>query len=298
VTAKPVDPKVEALAEYVQPIDLVYGQNNAPIYAIDTRKLAVAVVDEVPYKLHIVQPKVPVVQNGELKLKVVAERAKDFKGPINVRMLFTPPGLGTAANVEMPGDKSEIEYPVSGNGNAELRKWKICMLGSSDSNGAIWAASEPAELEVAEAFVDLKIDMAAAEQGKPTSVVVHLENKTKFDGKAEIKLLGLPRNATASDMQISADDKQVVFNVNTAADTPVGQHGSLFCQVTVMKNGEPVVHSLGRGGVLRVDAPPPPKKGEPPKPAVAQAAPQPAAAPEAKPLSRLEKLRLDAEQKK
>ena len=82
----------------------------------------------------------------------------------------------------------------------------------------------------------------------------------------------------------------------TAANTPVGQHGSLFCQVTVMKDGEPILHNLARGGVLRVDPPPPPKKGETPKPQVAQA--QAPAAPTAKPLSRLEKLRQDADAKK
>jgi hypothetical protein len=292
VTAKPVDPKINAIGTYLQTADLVYGQNNAAMYKIDTHKLAVAVLDEVPYKLHVIQPKVPVVRNGEMKLKVVAERAKDFKGSINLRMLFNPPGIGSAANVEIPGDKNEAEYPVSANPNAELRKWKICVLGSSDVNGAAWASSELTDLEVADSYMDLKIDLAATEQGKPAQVVVHLDNKTKFDGKAEVKLLGLPRNATASDMQISADDKQVVFNVNTAPDTPVGQHGSLFCQITVMQNGEPVLQSLGRGGVLRVDPPPQPKKGEQPKPAAAQA-PAPNA-PAAKPLSRLEKLRQEA----
>jgi hypothetical protein len=95
-------------------------------------------------------------------------------------------------------------------------------------------------------------------------------------------------------MQISPDDKQVVFNVTIAPNTPVGQHGSLFCQVIVNKNGEPIVHNLGRGGMLRVDAPPEPKKGEAPKPVVAQAAPA-ASAPPPKPISRLEKLRLEAE---
>jgi hypothetical protein len=142
--------------------------------------------------------------------------------------------------------------------------------------------------------MDMKIDMAATEQGKPCSVLCHIDNKTKFEGKATVKLLGLPPNATAPDMQISADDKQVVFAVNTAPNTPVGQHGSLFCQVIVTKDGEPIVQNLARGGVLRVDAPPEPKKGEAPKPVIAKATPSPSAAP----LSRLEKLRLEAEASK
>ena len=85
----------------------------------------------------------------------------------------------------------------------------------------------------------------------------------------------------------------MIFNVTTNPKTPVGQHGTLFCQLTVMQDGQPVIHNLGRGGVLRIDPPPLAKKGEAPKAAVAQK-PQ---APTAKPLSRLEKLRLEAQQK-
>ena len=296
MTAQSADGKSNAKGGYLQPVELVYGQNNSSMYGVDLHRLSVAVADEAPFKLKIIAPKVPLVQGGEMKLKVVAERAKDFKGSINVRMVFNPPGVGSLAAVDMPGDKDEVDYPISANDGAQPHKWKICVLGESDVNGPVWASSDLTDLEVAEPFMDMKIDMAAAEQGKPCSVVCHIDNRTKFDGKAEIRLIGLPPNATTSDSQISADDKQVVFNVMTAANTPVGQHGSLFCQVTVMKDGEPILHNLGRGGVLRVDPPPQPKKGETPKPQVAQA--QAPAAPTAKPLSRLEKLRQDADAKK
>lgn len=295
VNAESADPKNEAKGGYLQPVELIYGQNNSAMYSVELPKLSIAVADEAPFKLRIVTPKVPLVQNGEMALKVVAERSKDFKGPISVRMLFNPPGVGAAAAVDMTADKDEVDYPISANGNAPPHKWKICVLGEADVNGPMWVSSDLTDLEVAEPFMDMKIDMAAAEQGKPCSVLCHVDNRTKFDGKATVKLVGLPPNATTTDMQIGPDDKQVVFAVNTAANTPVGSHGSLFCQVTVTKDGEPIVHNLARGGVLRVDAPPQPKKGEAPKPVVAKA---PAAgAPAAKPLSRLEKLRLEAEDK-
>ena len=297
MTAQTVDPKVNARGGYLQKVELVYGQNNSSMYGVEVPKLSVAVADEAPFKLRIVPPKVPIVQGGEMALKVIAERSKDFKGPINLRMLFNPPGVGSAAAIDLPADKNEIDYPLSAQDNAQPHKWKICVLGTADVNGPMWVSSELEEIEVAEPYMDMKIDMAAAEQGKPASVLCHIENKTRFDGKATVKLVGLPPNAsTPGELQISADDKQVVFPVNTAPNTPVGQHGSLFCQVTVMKDGEPIVHNLARGGVLRVDPPPQPKKGEAPKPVVAQA-PAPTAA-AAKPLSRLEKLRLDAEQQK
>lgn len=295
--AESADSKSNARGGYFQPVELVYGQNNSAMYTVDLHELSVAVADEAPFKLKLIPPKVPLVQGGEMKLKVIAERSKDFKGPINVRMVFNPPGVGSAAAIDIPADKNEAEYPISANDGAQPHKWKICVLGVADVNGPMWASSDLEDLEVAEPFMDMKIDMAAAEQGKPCSVICHVDNKTKFDGKAEVKLLGLPPNATTTDMQIGPDDKQVVFNVMTAPNTPVGQHGSLFCQVTVTKNGEPILHNLARGGVLRVDPPPQPKKGEAPKPQVAKAAPSPAA-PTAKPLSRLEKLRQEADQNK
>jgi len=292
LTAEVPDGKVNVKGEYNQPVELVIGPNNQEMYGVHLRKLSVAVAEEAPFKLQIVQPKVPIVQGGEMKLKVVAERSGAFKGPISVRMLFNPPGIGSAPAVDIPADKTEIEYPVSASEDAQVRKWKICVLGVADVNGPTWVSSDLADLEVAEPFLRMKLEMAAAEQGKPCSVLAQIEQKTKFDGPAEVKLLGLPPNATAAEMKIASSDQQVVFNVNTTPQTPVGQHGTLFCQVIVTRDGEPIVHNLGRSGTLRVDAPPQPKKGEPPKPVVAQAPAQPAA----KPLSRLEKLRLEAQE--
>jgi hypothetical protein len=45
------------------------------------------VVEEVPFKVSIVEPKVPLVQNGEMNLQVVAERAEGFDEPITLKML-------------------------------------------------------------------------------------------------------------------------------------------------------------------------------------------------------------------
>lgn len=293
LTAHPTDGKTDVKGQYTQTAELVIGPNNAPMYSVDVHKLAIAVADEAPYTLHIVQPKVPIVQGGEMKLKVVAQRNEKFKGAINVRMMFNPPGVGSAPAVDIPADKTEVEYPISCSDGAPPHTWQIAVLGVADVNGPMWVSSDLADLAVAEPFMQMKLEMAAAEQGKPVSVVAKIQQKTKFDGPVTVKLLGLPPNATAPDAQVTSSDQQVVFGVTTAANTPVGQHGSLFCQAVVMKDGEPIIHNLARGGVLRVDAPPAPKKGEAPKPQVAQAKPQ---QPSAKPLSRLEKLRQEAQE--
>ena len=85
MTAKSADGKSNAKGGYLQPVELVYGQNNSSMYSVDLHRLSVAVADEAPFKLKLIAPKVPLVKGGEMKLKVVAERSKDFKGSINVR---------------------------------------------------------------------------------------------------------------------------------------------------------------------------------------------------------------------
>ena len=50
-------------------------------------------------------------------------------------------------------------------------------------------------------------------------------------------------------------DKHVAFTVTTDEKSPLGQHQTLFCQMIVIKDGEPIVHNLARGGVLRIDPP-------------------------------------------
>ena len=75
------DKKVDVVPRYQQQVDLVYGNNNQPLYKTFVDSLAVAVTKEAPFKLHLEQPKVPLVQGGEMELKVTTERAAGFKIP-------------------------------------------------------------------------------------------------------------------------------------------------------------------------------------------------------------------------
>jgi hypothetical protein len=299
LAGKSADGKTDVQGHYEQKIELVIGNNNQAMYWSTVDKLAIAVTKEAPFKLHLEQPKVPLVQGGSMELKVTAERVADFKSPISVRLLFNPPGIGAASAVDMPGDKSQVMYPLNADQGAALKKWKICVVGMADVKGQLWVSSELVDLEIAPPYMLATLQMTAAEQGKPTAVLCKLDQKVPFEGKAKVKLLGLPPNATAQEIEIAATDKEVTIPVTVDAKTPIGTHQTLFCRVTVMKDGSEIIHNLARGGVLRVDAPPPPKKDAPPPPPVQTAAKPPAKAPDAvaKPLSRLEKLRQEQGQK-
>jgi hypothetical protein len=253
VTAKPE--KGEATGAFKQMVELVTNGNQQAFYTIAVDRMAVAVAEPAPFKLKIVEPKVPLVQGGQMGLKVLAERDKEFTGPINVKLLFKPPGIEAAANVEIPAGKSEVVYPINASDGAAARKWKLVVVGEGDQGGKTWVSSPFATVEVAPPFVTAKIDKTTVEQGKGVTIPAELTVKTKWEGKAKVELVGLPGNTTVSEKEITAEDKKIEFPVTTGKNTPVAQHKGLFLRVTIMRDGEPVVHNIGRGGILRVDRP-------------------------------------------
>jgi hypothetical protein len=253
LAAKPADGKaVESRVS--QQIDVVENGNNAPYYRVTMDKLAIAVGDEAPFKLRMVEPKVPISQNGPMSLKVIAERKPDFNGAINLALLYAPPGIGSAGSSQIKQGENEGLVPLSANGDAQTKKWKIVVVGSADAGkGPVWVSTQLADLEVVAPFVGGQIVRTFVDQGDKTTVTVKLQQKVPFEGKAKIQLLGLPNKVTAADREFSKDDTEVKFEVQAEKGSPAGRHTSLFCQVSVMQNGEPIVQNIAQGGVLRVD---------------------------------------------
>ncbi len=142
---------------------------------------------------------------------------------------------------------------------------------------------------------------ASVEQGQETDLVVAVNKAVDFPGEAKVTLIGLPNKVTTDDKTITKDTKELVFRLKTDKVSPAGNHQNLFCQVIVIQDGEPIVHNLGSGQV-RIDVPLPPKPKPAAAPAPVAAAPTPLPSPPPGPqaekrLSRLEKLRLEAQEK-
>lgn len=248
----PKDVVVKSAVEH--DVDVAENGNQKSFYAVKESRLPVAVIDEVPIKLTLVQPKVPLLQTGSMNLKVIAERKNDFKGPIALALLWTPNGLGTAGTVQIKEGENEGVVTISANGNAPTQKWKICVVGSADfGKGPIWVSTELVEIEVGAPLIGGQIARTFVDQGDSTTVTVKLDQKTPFEGKAKLALLGLPPNVTADEQEITKDDKEAKFTVKAGANAPPGQHKQMFCQFTLAKDGESMNTTFGNGGILRID---------------------------------------------
>ena len=278
---------------------LVRGQNNIDVWGHTADRMAAAVTQAVPFQIEIVQPQAPIVRQGSKQLKVVAKRQEGFAQPIALRLLYTPPGIGASGSISIPGDKSEAEIPLTANANAPLGTWPIIVIGSAAvGNGGVEAASQMAQLTIADSYFNFTFDKAAGELKQDTQIVVKVEKKVDFECAATVELLGLPANTSTSaePMKFTKDSTEIVFPIKIDQTARPGVYKTLVCRAVVVQSGEPVTHTLGTGE-LRVDEPLPPKPAAPQPAAQPQPQPQPkpepAAAEPPKRLSRLEQLRLE-----
>ncbi len=316
LTGKPVDPPLEIPSEFTSTAELVLGQNNVPFWTRTVETLAVAVTDESPFSIDLIEPKVPIVRGGSMNLRVVARRKPGFTAPIAVALLWNPPGLASKADMIIPEGQNEATILINANGGAELATWKIVANGTYTEpppapttpappgavrrnvrGGRLTVSSGFAKLTVAPQFLTLKFDSVSVEQGKEVSMGVKVVNAVDFDGEAKVTLIGLPNRVTTEPATITKASTVLVFRLKTDAASPPGDSKNLFCQVVITRDGEPILHNLGTGR-LRIDAPLVKKiaGSTANKPTVAQASVKPVAGTSG-PLSRLEKLRLESRER-
>lgn len=272
-------------------VNHVEVNNQGAYHSAESDRVTVSVIEEAPFVLELETPAVPIVKNGTTQLKVKAVRKEGYKEAVTLRFLWNPPGIGTPATVTMAGDQSEALYEVNANGDAAPGEWQVCVLGEANTpQGPVLVSTQLVTLRIAEPYVGMTIDMAATEQGKPTTLIAKVDYTTAFTGNATAELIGLPHGAKTQPVSFPHGQAEVHFPVEIAGDATVGKHTALFCRVTIPENGQTILHQVGHGGTLRIDKP---AANTPPPPPVAKAdAPAAAPAPPAeKPLSRLEQLR-------
>ena len=244
--------------KFHQDVELVQGPNNVAFYSTAVDKLAVAVTQEAPFHLRIVEPTVPLVQAGSMRLEIVADRATNFDGPIEVQMVWNPPGISSQSEATIPKGATNVFYQLNAGGGAVTHAWKIAALAHATVDGGqVYVSSQLAPLEVAAPYLAGKIETVSLNPGKTGQLTVDLQPIKPFEGKASIRLLGLPEKVTASEKEISAADQEVIFDLKVDLKCPIGSHKNLFCAVDVKQNGQIIPHTIASGGILRIT---PPKK--------------------------------------
>ncbi len=245
--AHPSDANLNFQGHFSNLADFVLGEPNNSLYiGCRVDKLPIAVIDKLPFTLELVPPTAPLVHNGTLNLKIIAHRDPGFEEPINVQFPFRPPGIGTRGSINIGKNETEGYYPINAAGNAQTGTWPVYVIGSANVNGAAWVSSSLVDMTVAPPFATLEINRVACEQGQTAQVYCKVKQVTPFEGEAQAELLGLPPEVTTEPKTITKDTTELVFDVKTTDKSPVGNHKTMFCQLTVNIGGQDAVASAGR----------------------------------------------------
>jgi hypothetical protein len=249
-TVKPA----EVASRFRHTVEWVRIQNATVYVQSEVDQIAAAVVEEVPFSVRIVEPKVPLVQTGEMALQIVAERRDGFDEPITVKMLWNPPGVTSLPDVVIPKGATTVAYKLNSSNKAETRPWKIAVIaGATVKGGTAYVSSQLAPLEVASPYLAGKIDVAKVERGQTGKMTCVLDQKIPFEGTAVVRLIGLPDGISAEPVEITKDSKSAVFEVVTTEKSPAGNHKNIACSVVITREGEPITHLIAQGSMLRVD---------------------------------------------
>ncbi|PHS19023.1 MAG: peptidase [Blastopirellula sp.] len=295
LVGKPVDSKYDVAGNLDQRTMIIRGGNNREMWGHSSKRMVTAVTEKVPFKIEIVQPKVPLVRNGSMQLKVIAHREEGFDADITLRFLYNPSGVSSSRSIKIAKGKTEALIPVTANSGAAIGEWKICIVGSAPhKSGSVEVSTPFSILNVSDRYFDLAVGKTAMELDQESQLVVKITKKKDFEGKATMTLLGLPAGATSEPVEITKDSTEAIFTIKATAKARVGRHKSILTRTVLTENGELVTHTLGTGEV-RIDKPLPPKVATTAKPAAPKAKPV-AKPPTKKILSRLEQLRLEKTQ--
>jgi hypothetical protein len=144
---KHADPKVSLTSNFYQMAEYIINQPGQSIYVKgEVSKQAIAVADEVPFSINIVEPKAPLVHNGSMNLKIVATRKPGFTAPITIVPLYNPPGVGSASSVVIPENQTETLLPMNANGSAPPKKWRTAVLGTVTVGNGLVVLPQPATI--------------------------------------------------------------------------------------------------------------------------------------------------------
>lgn len=246
-------------AGYHQSIPLVRVENDRVYLRTTTDRIPVAVSEALPFRIDVEQPKVPIVRGSAFGLRVTVHRDKGFKGAVQARLLYNPPGVRGGV-ITIPGDKNTGVLPLSQAGGVPDEPWDVVVVGRSSVGGTVETCSEVIKLAVVSPYYIAGIGKARAAQGEEVELPVTLKMREKFAGKVKVRVPNLPRDVKVSFTEIDEKSTELTCKLVIGPKAPPGRHRNLVFQFIVPTEGGNAVQTT-RGGELRIDRPRKPVKG-------------------------------------
>ena len=185
-----------------------------------------------------------------MQLKVVAERKPGFDAPIHAPDGLQPAGRRRRRRRDRARARPRRCSRSTPRTTRRRRSGRSACSAAPTPTGRVWVldAARRARGRPAAAGDEDRDGRRRAGQGRRRSSC-NVEQKTPFEGKAKVQARrpAAERDRRRRRAGDHAGRQAGRRSTSRRRDkTPVGQHKSLLCVVTVTKDGEPIVHNLGQ----------------------------------------------------
>ena len=263
LVVEPVDPadRPHFRGGFIQNNQATNRRGDYAMYFNQTRKMALAVVDDAAFNLTVKRPEVPLVRNGELALEVTVERHEGFGGAVYCEMDWLPPGVNKQPPLIIPTDETTGVYRLRASGSAEPGEYLISITGRENTGGNPrtaagfhYVCSPPGSLTVGEPYVTIELARSAIERGTVGEIKAEISHHRPFTGTATLSLDRLPFGVeqVAPFPTITASDRTATFRVKVTTDCLVAQYRDIFCEVLISEGDQEIRQQTG-SGTLRID---------------------------------------------
>jgi len=259
---------------FVQIVDLAPGPGDSSLHSVSVDRLAVAVVEPVPYRVSIIPPSTGLARAGSLEVRVKVERDADFTGPLDVSLPLLPHGVTTVGKISVPADNNEAVFSLVASEEVEPGNWPLFAevrpgrietrlergLGTlaprrsrrGMANNAA-TASAPVTLSLLDSPIKGSISPMVAEQGQTVEVLCRLEGQLSIPLQATLD--GLPPRAKSEAVAVLPKQNTVRFRLTLDPTTPTGTHTSLSVVLAGQNNGDKFTYRVGQKSTLIVVEP-------------------------------------------
>ncbi|RFC46959.1 MAG: hypothetical protein DVB23_001383, partial [Verrucomicrobia bacterium] len=217
-----------------------------------------------PFSLELQAPTVPLVRGGELAIPVKLTRRPGFDAPIDFVCDNAPVGVTYQPAETIAEGRTDAVLRVSAESTARLGTAPLSVVAftrritnqhaNHGSPGELRVSAPIIPITVAEPYLNLRSDPVSVRRGGSIPYRWTVTMKTSFEGEAEVKLLGLPKGVEVREPlpRVTANAKEVVFQIHAKDEALLGPVSNLECEVIVHAAGQEIRQRTGKG-ILRID---------------------------------------------
>ena len=270
ITARPVEGGAPFVTVNQQNLQRV-SYSHYPWRNIRVDRFAAAVSQPAGFAVEIETPKQPLMRGSEMKIPVRIVRQPGCDEPLEMQCEFAPSGVGTSPAELIPSGETKATLTLSAEASATLGTSPLYVMvtttqprgGRADGSvkgdtgtGAerVRVSSEVVTIEVADPFVSLSAEPQSIRRGERVAYRWAVKQIRPFEGRASVRMLGLPVGMTAVGPEPTLDktSTEVAVELEARDEALLGLVNDLKCSVRFSVNGDETSLRTG-SGKLRID---------------------------------------------